>query len=291
MTAVLDNLGIDWAGKSRQACPSCAKSSCTALHVSILADGAVAYCHRCHSSWFERERESVGPMATLHDIRQRREHEIRRAAEAGRLEREQQSDAAKDARAIWDAARPVTSHVYLSRKKIAAHGVRIDAEGRLVVPMYVGNEIVNVQRIFADGAKRFLRGGRTRGAYYVLRDCSLDIGAVFVAEGFATGATVHEAMGLPVVVAFSASNLLAVAATARRLFPGDAIVVAADNDANGTNRNVGLEAAERAAREIGGLLVAPDMAGDWNDLYIAKGWAEVVSQLNRAADHAIRSRS
>jgi len=52
-----------------------------------------------------------------------------------------------------------------------------------------------------------------------------------VCEGYATGATIHEATGLAVIVAFDAGNLLPVARFFREKKPDWLIVIAADNDA------------------------------------------------------------
>jgi uncharacterized protein (DUF433 family) len=43
-----------------------------------------------------------------------------------------------------------------------------------------------------DGAKGFLKGGRVRGCYFGM---GVPASALFTVEGYATGATVHEATG------------------------------------------------------------------------------------------------
>ncbi len=66
----------------------------------------------------------------------------------------------------------------------------------------------SMQTIAPDGAKRFTPGGRVRGCYYSI---GKPAGVLVVAEGFATGASIHEATGCAVAVAFNAGNLKAVA--------------------------------------------------------------------------------
>ncbi len=59
-------------------------------------------------------------------------------------------------------------------------------------------------------------------------------GPLYIAEGFATAATIHEATGRPCVVAYSASNLVAVTGTMRKKHgAAQALVVVADNDQSG----------------------------------------------------------
>jgi len=56
--------------------------------------------------------------------------------------------------------------------------------------------------------KRFLTGGRVTGCYNSIGNPD---GALGIAEGYGTGASIHEATGFAVSVAFNAENLLAVA--------------------------------------------------------------------------------
>ena len=272
---------IDWNGPARQPCPQCAKPKDKALSVTQRPEGAIAYCHRCAGTWFEREREPRPRSRTL-------DAEARAAAArpGAEPEAERHAEAARRARAIWNEALPAPAdHPYLMRKRCMPHGARVDRDGWLVVPMFVGEnskvtlefpagELVNVQRIAPDGTKRFLSGARTAGAVCTLTDCWLDDDMVLVAEGFATAATVHEAMALPTIVAFSAGNLVAAARAALRMFPDVPIVIAADNDPTG------MEAADAAAIAVCGALAHPLSPGDdWNDVMVRDGWAGVMRAL------------
>ena len=92
-------------------------------------------------------------------------------------------------------------------------------------------------------------------------------------EGFATGASIHEATGGAVAVAFNAGNLSAVALALRVKYPGLTITIAADDDWH-TSGNPGLTAAKQAAVDVGGKLAVPDFTGlvrgakdtDFNDM-------------------------
>jgi len=55
-------------------------------------------------------------------------------------------------------------------------------------------------------------------------------GKLFICEGFATGASIHEATEATVLVAFDCGNLAAVAAMARLLHPSREIIICADDD-------------------------------------------------------------
>ncbi len=212
-------------------------------------------------------------------------------AEAEAERRAQQEAAATRAREIWDgAARAPDDHPYLARKGIWGHGVRLH-EGALVVPLHDANEHHSLQFIGEDGEKRFLSGGRVTGCWCMLGTPD-GAAALCVAEGFATGATIHEATGHPVAVAFNAGNLAAVARAMRELNPAARLILCADDDA-GTEGNPGLRKAREAAREVGGLLAVPEFGGerpdgatDFNDMAAARGLEAVRKCIEKAGKPA-----
>ena len=71
-----------------------------------------------------------------------------------------------------------------------------------------------------------------------------------ICEGYATGASIHEATGHAVICAMNSGNLSEVAKAARELWPQREIIVAADDD-QFTDGNPGLTKATAAARSIG----------------------------------------
>ncbi len=189
----------------------------------------------------------------------------RAKVEAMKREREaakarDQADAASKAVAIWKAAKPAPeNHAYLTRKSIKASGARLHNDA-LVIPMRDGSEIHSLQFIGPDGDKRFLTGGRVTGCYFSIGNPK-GAAALCIAEGFATGATIHEATGYPVAVAFNAGNLGPVAKAMRERFAELPLILCADDDA-ATEGNPGLTKATEAARSVGGLLAIPDFGAD-----------------------------
>lgn len=182
-----------------------------------------------------------------------------------------QSQAAAKAALIWQDAQPATNeHAYLIRKGVDVHGARLQ-DGALVIPMRACDELYSLQFIGADGEKRFLPGGRVKGCFHIIGTIK-DATAICIVEGFATGATVHEAIGYPVAVAFNAGNLEAVALAIRATLPNTPIIVCADDDA-ATAGNPGKTKAIAAARAVGGKVATPDFGDarpddvtDFNDM-------------------------
>lgn len=182
----------------------------------------------------------------------------------------------------------IADHPYLDRKQIDPLGLpsSLYKEGdHLLIPM--GNKVGmvrNIQSIAPDGQKRYMAGGEKQGLMYWIEDKSSVPIAAVVCEGFATGASLHEATGLPVVVAFDAANLRPVAEAVRQKHPHMPIILAADDDhgvAQKQGRNPGLEKATEAARAVGGVVIKPPLTEaekargltDFNDIAVARGKA------------------
>src|SRR4029077_7198923 len=111
---------------------------------------------------------------------------------------------------------------------------------------------------------------------------------LYIAEGYATGATVHEATGSPVAVAFNSGNLLSVAKTLHEKFPHIEVVICADDD-HRTAGNPGLTKAQEAAAQIGAKVTVPEFgqnrpekATDFNDMAAHLGLAKVAECLRTA---------
>ena len=165
--------------------------------------------------------------------------------------------AAKRAVSLWAKSGPANNeHPYLLKKRVPAYGLRL-LRNQLVVPLRDSHgHLQTLQFIAEDGRKTFLTGGRKRGCYHAI---GLPVNALCIAEGYATAATIHQATGHAVAVAFDAGNLLPVAKAIRTKFPRLTLVLCADNDA-ATPGNPGLTKATEAARAVGAALAIPNFA-------------------------------
>jgi putative DNA primase/helicase len=205
------------------------------------------------------------------------------AAQAKREAEEikRKANAKAKALSIWEKAEPAPGdHPYLARKGIKANGAKLHSDGRLVIPMRADGEIHSLQFIGSDGVKRFLTDGRVKGCYFSMGNPN-GAAALCIAEGFATGATIFEATGFPMAIAFNAGNLGPVSKAMRDKFPDLPLILCADDDIH-TEGNPGLTKATEAARSIGGLLAIPDFGcnrpdgmTDFNDMAQLSG-AEAV---------------
>lgn len=185
--------------------------------------------------------------------------DIQRRAQAMRQahakEREAvQAEARVKAQRLWSRAHWATNkHPYLDRKQVNAYGIKLLRDMLLVPARDVSGTLHTLQFISADGTKRFLTGGRKAGCYFAIGN---PVDRLLLAEGLATGSTLHQATGAAVAVCFDCGNLLAVARALRGKFPRLRLVICADNDAH-TPGNPGLTHAKAAARAVGGFLAVP----------------------------------
>ena len=183
-------------------------------------------------------------------------------AESVRQRQELQGAAAEKVRKLWEWAKPADPmHPYLQAKQMPPMQLRQHGDA-LLVPLTDGHRMVNLQRIFPDGSKRFYPGGRGSGCWSPIYSC----------EGWATGATINKLTGHLVVCAMNAGNLTHVAKAMRERYPDWYLVIAGDND-RFTDGNPGKAAAIDAARAVGGEWKIPDFpegekGTDYNDRYL-----------------------
>ena len=186
----------------------------------------------------------------------------RSAAKAAQTKADQ-ARAAKKAYAKWMNGYSVPQNDYLSRKGVRAHGLRQDGNGNLMVPMRDANGFLrNIQTITPAGDKLFLKDARKLGLFATLGKITPEK-PILIAEGYATAATLYEATGLPVIVAFDTSNLLPAATAIREKYADATIIFAADNDHHLPRKekpqpNYGFEKAQAAAEKVGAIVIKPD---------------------------------
>jgi len=215
---------------------------------------------------------------------------IRQAKIEAEAERDRQAqEAAEKAKSIWENARPAPAdHPYLVAKKIQPHLARIDKHDNLVIPVLDGQgNIHSRQLIDHAGQKTFLLGGRIKGYCCPLRGSDQDA-PIYIAEGFATAATIFEALQgkNTVLAAFNAGNLKPVAEVVREKYPERQIIILADND-HRTEGNPGMTKGHEAAQAVDGSIVWPefysdDPGTDFNDMKQAQGSEAVKARLDQA---------
>lgn len=183
---------------------------------------------------------------------------------------------------------------YLNRKGVGAHGIRYrneeDYSPCAVIPLKDAYDRVWNYQLLTDALrdnKIFAKGGRTFGLFHMLGKPDKN-NIIGIAESYVTAATVQECLNIPMVCAFYASNMKAVAVAMRKLYPDIIIALFADNDLH-VESNPGLTKAREAMNAVGGnsIVIAPKFASDmpsrdrsdWNDLMVHEGKEVVIDQI------------
>ena len=143
---------------------------------------------------------------------------------------------------------------YLKKKGVHSYGLKAFKESLLIPLMDIGGTIHGMQFIYPDGSKKFKTGTNKTGHFYKIGKSKNN--TVLICEGYATGASLHQATGHCVVIAFDAGNLLPVAQVIRAKCSDYKIIICADDD-HATEGNPGLTKATEAARAVGGLIAVP----------------------------------
>lgn len=193
---------------------------------------------------------------------------------------------AEKAQMAWELATPAPdNHPYLTRKGILPHGIGFLGEqypgapsvvrdrGNLLVIPLVTDTVHSVQFIAENGTKAFIQGSQRPGGFYAIGQ---ETERIWLAEGFATGASLHEAAREQVLVCFNTNGLKRVAANLKHL--KSRLIVMADDDWQ-TKGNPGLSAGKVIHEQHGIDYVSPDWGPlprgqkdtDFNDLIRLRG--------------------
>ena len=197
---------------------------------------------------------------------------------------------------------------YLQKKQVGNYGGNVDNNGNLVIPFRNENGYIRtLQTISPDGTKIFEKGGEVKGNFHKIHFSFVDklngeyFGKIFIGEGYATMASIHEATKYPCVVAANAGNLKPVLENLAEKHPHAQFVICADNDLSLREHkpnskqyiwsNVGVEAAINCLTietEKPIMILSPDFSHietshnftDFNDLHCASGIDAVKAQIN-----------
>ena len=230
-------------------------------------------------------------------LRKRLAEDKRRSDVARKADAER---AAAKAAAAWKKCAEGGDCDYLHRKNVQAHGVRFSPQGAMVIPMLdVAGKIHGLQIVRGKQPgqrkrldKEYWPVGLIKKGHFHLIGMPGPI--ILVAEGYATAASLFEATGICVAVAFDAGNLGPVASALRARYKQARILICADDDAF-SDGNPGVTCASAAAMEVGGAFVVPQFAdaaartaafetkgqklSDFNDVHTLEGLHVVRVQL------------
>ncbi|HFG3255150.1 TPA: LPD7 domain-containing protein [Escherichia coli] len=184
---------------------------------------------------------------------------------------------------------------YLKNKQvIAANGLKADERGNVVIPLFnADGEFRTLERIWSDGSKHLEKDGQAWGSFFVVGGQLKDGDNLLYAEGYATAASISEAINQPVIMTVNAGNMVEVAGRLKDAFPNSTHYFLADNDIY-KDENVGLDKATEAAELTAGHVLVPVFSNpkegltDYNDLHVSEGLEQVRSQVEGAINQINR---
>ncbi|MFH0784661.1 MAG: zincin-like metallopeptidase domain-containing protein [Pseudomonadota bacterium] len=192
----------------------------------------------------------------------------KQAERAARLEETHEVTSQRIIRKMENLAPVAEATAYMRDKGIQLHvGALTDGDYKTTyIPAFDANgKLWTMQYIQEDGTKRFAKNSRKEGCFHPVggMDALTAAPVLVIAEGYATAATLSEALGHATVSAFDSGNLLPVAQALHQKYPDKPIIIAGDDDLNvgaTLGINPGRVKATEAARAVGGKAIFPVFA-------------------------------
>lgn len=221
----------------------------------------------------------------------RKNADLRRKADASR--------AALRAQKMWEKLNKSGESEYLKRKLVQGHGVRYSPTGSMAIPMLDatgrihGLQIIRPKKRDGRDKEFWPEGLIKQGHFFHIGPQPTSV--MLVAEGYSTSASLFEASGWPVIVAFDAGNIPHVVASIAKKYKGIRILICADDDkaqkclhckekvwlADGDTcshcgekhgkTNAGVSCANAAALAVNGNWLAPIFSADTRELWLSHG--------------------
>lgn len=225
----------------------------------------------------ERKEPTEEELRQRTEWRKKREEQIRKQQEAKMAEQTKKAEKAGEVIARLPV---LTEHHYLELKQVGAYSLK-NFDGSLCMPIYDINtdNVISYQTVTEvvtpDGdtryEKRLMKGARKKGGYFCIPSgCIQQSDFFYVAEGYATGATIHEVTGKPVVVCIDCGNIDPVVSGLRKRFQESTITVCADNDWSNKD-NPGLTEARKIQQTYHTDIVYPQFTLKQTEDFTARG--------------------
>lgn len=204
-------------------------------------------CFRGNES--NKQKIKLGKLAKLDPAQaEALKRQIAEASKKADQERKRQIiHASRRASSMWSRLSVEGDSAYLLAKRVQGYGLRYTPKGTAVVPLLdTLGQVFGLQFLRtaaqAEMSKRPTKeywpaGLAKQGHFHLIGKPPAGDEVVLVCEGYATGGTLHEATGLPVVVAFDANNIDPVCMALRKQWRTARLLVCADADSLGTCRD------------------------------------------------------
>lgn len=239
---------------------------------------------RTNEEWSWEDSTPLSPEEAL-----AMEEAVKALQKKRRVEKEKlAAQAAEDSEKFWAECVQEGFSPYLEKKGFKPgqlFGARLSAkfdQTQTIIPYRdTDGKVWGYQTITPEGDKIFLENAKISGNFFTIGEPGAD---AYICEGFATGATIFEATGKCVYVAFNSGNLIPASRALRLAYPRLNLTVVADNDRK-TKDNPGVSVALQMLKEgYAQDAVIPEFGAgsggtDVNDLHAEQGIEYVATLL------------
>lgn len=231
------------------------------------------YC--TYGSWSSEEKFTYRSGNISQEQRLAFEREVEQARKKYYEEKlHEQQKAAARAQDILSKCVTANEHPYKDRKHISSD-ILLHEQNVIVPFQNINGEVETVQSINADGEKKFLYQGKTKGNFHLIGQLKSPK-KIYICEGFATGHSIYQATHETVIVCGSLNNIIPVTIQIKVKYPETKLYLCQD---------VG-EVADKNAKQwkdkFNGVVYKPksDQKGyDFNDMHVHQGIEKVSEYL------------
>lgn len=158
---------------------------------------------------------------------------------------------------VWSGSEAMQFFNNLPKPRPASLSFLMFKPGSVAIPLRdLAGKLWSLQSINGQGTKLFPKYGRKSGCFHILGEAQ-GASDMALAEGYATAASVHMALGWPVAMSVDSGNLPIVARALKTKYPEVLFMVAGDDDPEAKG-NPGRTKAEAAAQAVNGYTVFPN---------------------------------
>ena len=197
----------------------------------------------------------------------------------------------------------INEHTYLSNKMIEpTNNIYAGQDSTITIPLFnIDGRLKSAQYIDENGEKRFAKNTNKVGAFHIIDGSVSDlksVKSVVIAEGYATAASINEALNnkdVKVIAAMSANNLDHTVKAVTEKYPNINVIIAADNDLTNKVGNIGLNAANAVQNKYENVTVVvpkingKEISGDFNDIISKNGLSrdEALKNIQKSLQTAL----
>jgi len=160
----------------------------------------------------------------------------------------------------WPEVQSFPTKNYAATKGVGLHSAQLQGNNVVINLFNFEGQLIGTQTIYPGGQKKFNKGLKKEGVYALVGKAPE--GVTYVAEGWATAASIFQCTNRPSIFGLDAGNIPSLLVCLRQIYPDAEFILALDNDAAGRTAAAACDAP---------ACFPPDEGKDWNDIMLLQG--------------------